>query len=147
MFPVHEGEFQGFAVGRYSPQGTSAVYVELLTRAEELLSQGHSVILDASWIDVGRRKAAQDVASRSTSSLFEVCCQVRADIAEERIVHRLSEGLDASEATPEVRRAMARAMDPWASSLVIDTTAATAEESAARALEFVSQVSPFDGST
>ena len=132
---AEEGEVPRYGLGRYTHEATAAVYSELLARAEALLAQGESVVLDASWIDARWRGAAHALASRTGSDLVELRCQARSDIAEMRIVHRLSEGLDVSEATPDVRSSMSAAMDPWVSAVVIDTTEATADESIARALE------------
>ncbi len=49
----------GFRQGRYSRAATSAVYGELLRRAELLLASGESVVLDASWIDAAMRDKAR----------------------------------------------------------------------------------------
>jgi aminoglycoside phosphotransferase family enzyme len=140
------GGVPAYRAGRYAPSVTDEVYTELLARAEGLLMQGESVILDASWIDAGWRDAARQVSGRTGSDLVELCCVVRPDIADMRIAQRLSEGLDASEATPEVRVAMGEAMDPWLSSRAVDTTGATEAESAARVLEVLtSDLRPYKG--
>jgi hypothetical protein len=101
--------------------------------------RGESVILDASWIDARWRNAAQEVSSRTRSDLVELCCLAAAEVADTRIVHRLIQDSDISEATPEVRMAMARAMDPWPSSIVIDTSDSTAEESIAQVLKVLAK--------
>ena len=111
----------GYRTGRYSPAITTKVYEELLRQAERLLESGYSVILDASWVDAGRRGAAQSVAERTSSDLVELCCDVSHEIARERIERRLAEHADLSEATPEVSAAMSLVMDPWPSATVIDT--------------------------
>jgi hypothetical protein len=139
MSPTEVGKMWGYGLGRYSPEVTATVYAELLKRAEMMLIHGESVVLDASWIDARWRDAARAVASRTESDLVELCCRARSDIAESRIVQRLSDGFDISEATPDVRIAMGEAMDPWMSSTVIDTTGATAEESNARVLEILGE--------
>jgi aminoglycoside phosphotransferase family enzyme/predicted kinase len=135
MFRTDEGDTPGFGSGRYAPEVTATVYTALLTRAEEQLMRGESVILDASWIDARCRDAARDVAHRTGGDLVELRCVVRSDIAERRMAQRHSQGIDVSEATPEVRVAMGDAMDPWSSSRIIDTTEVTEAESIARALE------------
>jgi predicted kinase len=135
MSRTTEEKGHGFGVGPYSPKATTAVYDELLTRAEDLLMRGESVILDASWIGASWRTAARDVASRTGSDLVELCCHVEADVANTRILQRLFENSDVSEATPEVRIAMEEAMDPWPSSIGIDTTGVTADVATARALD------------
>ena len=135
MFDSEEEELPGYGEGRYSPGATAAVYSELLDRTEVQLAQGESVVLDASWIDARWREAAHAIASRTASDLVELCCQARSDIAEMRLVDRLSAGLDVSEATPDVRSSMSAAMDPWASAIVVDTSKRTEDESIALVLE------------
>jgi len=108
--------------GRYGPSATDAVYGELLRRAERALGRAESVILDASWIDARRRDAAHEVAARTSSELVELCCEVAPEEADRRILRRLAGGTSESEATPEVREAMRRRMDPWESATVIDTS-------------------------
>jgi predicted kinase len=135
MFQTDEGETSGYGLGRYTQRGTDAVYTQLLERAESLLSEGESVILDASWIDARWREAAAAVASRTSSDLVELCCQARPQVAERRIMRRLHAGLDLSEATPDVRHSMSEAMDQWSSCVVVDTSDEKAEVSIARVLE------------
>ena len=135
MPPTEEEEGERrYGVGRYTPKATGAVYSDLLARAEGLLKHGESVILDASWIDGSMRMAARQLASQTDSDLVELCCHVRSDIADSRIAQRLLDNRDASEATPAVRLAMEGAMDPWPTSVEIDTSDSTVEESIARAL-------------
>ena len=144
MSPTEQGGEPGYGTGRYSADANNAIYGELLTRAEELLTRGGSVILDASWVDARWRTAAAGVAALTGSDLLELCCRARSDVADTRIVQRLLEGSDLSEATPQVRAAMARAMDPWPSSIVIDTSDAALGESVARALDVLGEDRPSD---
>ena len=120
--------------GRYGPDATDAVYGELLRQAEAALGRAKSVILDASWIDGRQREAARDVAARTSSELVELCCEVPAEEADRRILRRLAQGSSVSEATPDVREAMRRRMDPWDSATVIDTTLGETAEAVAAAL-------------
>jgi predicted kinase len=135
MFRPDEEGTPGFGVGRYAESVTTEVYTELLRRAADHLMRGASVIVDASWISANWRHAARELADRTGSEFVELCCAVRSDIAERRIAQRLSDGVDVSEATPEVRVAMGEAMDPWPTSCTIDTTGTTEAESTARAIE------------
>ncbi len=124
-----------FQAGRYSPAATALVYEEMFRRAEPLLEQGKSVVLDASWIDDAWRRAARVLADRTSSDLVELRCEVDPEEGAARIVQRLSKHADVSEATPEVSEAMRRSMDSWESAVVIDTSGKTAEEGLALALE------------
>ena len=128
---------QGYSLGRYTPAATAAVYNELLRQAQQLLMRGESVILDASWVDVKWRFAAQEVASQTESNLVQLCCYAEADVADTRIVRRTLRNRDVSEATPDVRQAMQEVMDPWPSAIVIDTTGSLVGESATRVLDIL----------
>ncbi len=125
----------GYRQGRYSPERTGAVYEEMLERARRLLEMGESVILDASWVDADRRRAARELADRTSSDLVELLCEVDPGKAATRIDRRLSERTDLSEATPEVGRQMGRSMDEWRSATPVDSSDKSPEEVLAVALE------------
>lgn len=129
----------GFERGRYSREATQTVYRALLEKGHELLVRGHSVVLDASWIDADWRGRARRVADSAKSDLIELCCVSSPGEADQRIVRRQGRHNDLSEATPEVREAMSAKMDPWPSARLIDTSGATPSESVNRALAAVGQ--------
>lgn len=108
---------------RYGAAALDAVYGEVLRRAGDALGMGEHVVLDASWLHEHRRSAARDLAQRTGALLVELRCDCPADVAEARIARRAQQGTDASEATVEVRRALASAADPWQESHRIDTAA------------------------
>jgi uncharacterized protein len=97
-----ESATAGFREGLYSTDQTEALYRHLLRRAEGLLAQGESVVLDASWTARHHRTAA-------------------AALAAQRIRDR---GATASDATAAIAAAMAATADPWPDAVVVDTTAA-----------------------
>ena len=123
--------------GHYGPDATDAVYGELLRQAERALGRADSVSLDASWIDGRQRDAAREMAARTSSELVELCCEVPPEEADRRILRRLAEGSSLSEATPDVREAMRRRMDPWGSATVVDTSRGEAVAAALAALASV----------
>ncbi len=118
----------GYGEGRYEPAATTVVYEELIRKAERSLGLGESVVLDASWVDAAWRDLARAVAVATSSDLVELHCVTTPEEADRRIVRRLAGHADISEATPEVREALARSMDPWASATVVDTTGRTPTE-------------------
>lgn len=120
--------------GDYRPTATAATYEELLHRAQALLEAGESVVLDASFVDARWRSAARAVAERTSSELVEICCQADEPVAVSRIEHRRSQGADASEATPEIRRAMSLEMDPWLTAAVVDTSSSPPDQVLAEAV-------------
>ena len=118
----------GFAEGRYSPAATRMVYEELVRKAERSLELGESVVLDASWVDAAWRDLARAAADRTASDLVEFHCVTTPEEADRRIERRLSEHADISEATPDVREALARSTDPWTSATAIATSDRTPTE-------------------
>jgi aminoglycoside phosphotransferase family enzyme/predicted kinase len=139
MSRITEERVPGYLMGDYSPAATGAVYSQLIRQAELLLESGKSVILDASWVDAAWRDAARVMADHTGSDLVELRCDVTPEEADRRIVRRLSENADASDATPKVRAAMSRSMDPWVPSAVIDTSGTKPEEAIALAMGVLSK--------
>jgi uncharacterized protein len=106
----------------YEPQITEQIYEILVQRAVRVLSQGHSVVVDAVFADESQRTAIHD-AARKLNIRF-VGFFLTADLATRlnRVGHREA---DASDATPEVAGLQEKynigAID-WA---VIDASATT----------------------
>ncbi|NNH69295.1 AAA family ATPase [Nocardia uniformis] len=107
-----------FGAGAYRPAEKARVYAELLDRARELLEQGVSVILDASWTDAAERARAADLAERTASDLVELCCECPRSLAAERIGARRPGD---SEATVAVADSLAAVADPWPSATALGT--------------------------
>jgi predicted kinase len=110
---------EAFRAGLYSPDSTERTYRELLTRAQQALQAGRSVLLDASFTDGRWRQQARDLAARTASDLVELHCAAPPDLADHRITVRTG---SASDATPAVRRQLALAADPWPEAGTVDTT-------------------------
>ncbi|MET7339357.1 gluconate kinase [Nonomuraea sp. NPDC005650] len=81
---------------------------ELLSRAERLLGQGESVVLDASWADEQYRAMAAQAADRTSSNRVSLLCTVMPQLAAPRLATR--------ETPPS-----AAAMSPWPDAIEIDT--------------------------
>lgn len=110
--------------GRYRPERRAAVYDELLARASALLERGASVVVDASWSEAERRRAARRVASVTVSDLSEIRCVVPDPVREARIALRASAPRPengASEATIEAARHLAAEADPWPEAMEVAT--------------------------
>ncbi|WP_431933189.1 AAA family ATPase [Nonomuraea jabiensis] len=99
----------GFTLLRSSdvPPG-SEVYPELVSRAERLLGQGESVILDASWADEQYRAMAAQAADRTSSNQVSLLCTIMPQLAATRLATR--------ETLPS-----AGALSPWPDAIEIDT--------------------------
>jgi aminoglycoside phosphotransferase family enzyme/predicted kinase len=102
----------GLAAGIYSSDISENVYARLDSVAEMLLTAGHNVILDASFLHVTQRSAAFDTAKR-TGSCF-VLLQTLADeaVLRTRILARQQKNNDASEAGIEVLEFQLRNREP-----------------------------------
>ena len=133
--PAHEPA--GYGEGRYTTAARSSVYDRLFARARMLLELGESVVLDASWSAEGTRRRARALALATCSELVELRCDAPPEVADGRIRVRRSQGVDPSEATPEVAEEMRCRFDPWPEAIIIDT-GTPLSTSVARALASVS---------
>lgn len=110
-----------FAAGAYDPSVTAATYDEVRRRAAELVAQGRSVVLDASWTDGAQRDAARAVAESTSSDLSELECVAPSEVAAARMRARAERGGDPSDADAGVAAAMAATADPWPEASVVRT--------------------------
>jgi aminoglycoside phosphotransferase family enzyme/predicted kinase len=96
--------------GLYAPEHTRRVYGELLARAEALLGQGESVLLDASWAARADRERAAELAERTVSDLVALRCSLPEPEAARRLAERTG---TASDADRRIAESMAADADPW----------------------------------
>ncbi len=120
--------------GIYAPAFTAAVYDELLHRADRLLREGESVVLDATWQDDDRRAKARAVAQACSAELLEVRCVLDQATAAERIRQRASTGGSVSDVTVSLSERLADRADPWHEATEL-ATSGTPEEVGARVQE------------
>ena len=90
--------------GLYSPENVTAVYDEVLRRAQLLLGTGSTVILDGTWRDARQRERARELADETSTPIVEFTCSAPLREAAARIQGRTE---SASDATPEIAAAMA----------------------------------------
>lgn len=111
------GEFRS---GLYSPEQIDAVYAEVVRRAEPLLADGHTVILDGTWQEPRHRAAAREAAERNRCRLVELACSLPLEEAAARIAGRRG---STSDATPQIAAALAAEHDDgvWEGAHRIDT--------------------------
>ena len=122
--------------GLYEPAAVAATYDEMRRRAGELLGQGVSVVLDASWTSATQRQQAVALAARGDVDLVSLRCVCDPTEAHRRILERSRTGLTgASDATVEVAELLAARADPWPHALVLDTTATPPGDLVVQALE------------
>jgi hypothetical protein len=94
----------GAGVGEdlYAADWTERTYAGLLERAEPVLASGRAALLDATFAEGSRRRAALAFAERQGAAawLVEVRCAEATALA--RLARRAREGRDASDAGPEL---------------------------------------------
>ncbi|HYM51720.1 MAG TPA: AAA family ATPase [Candidatus Limnocylindrales bacterium] len=107
--------------GLYSPESTAATYTEMLHRARTALELGESVVLDATFSSARWREEAGQMAAAVAADVVALRCVLPSNREVERRIAERLRGVDPSDASPSVARAMARSADPWPSANRIDT--------------------------
>lgn len=105
----------------YAEAESRAVHAEIFAAARQALAAGHSVVLDAVFLDPAQRQAAESAAAPYPFIGFWLAAPL--DLLRRRVAARTAEGRDASDATVDVLD-QAAAADPgpitWQ---VLDATA------------------------
>jgi len=104
-----------YADPTYSAEETASVYDALLSRAENRLDRGESVVLDATFADARFRTAAVELGAAAATEHTLVCVECDQAVAERRIRDR--DGI--SDADVDVYRQFADAFDPIETEAVI----------------------------
>lgn len=86
----------------YSAEATRRTYERLQEVAGEALAGGVSVVVDAASLLRSERDAMRALAARHGAAFRLLVCQAPLAVLQERVAKRQREGLDASDATPEV---------------------------------------------
>lgn len=123
--PLAESPGSTTWAGIYTPAAIDRTYGELLRRAERLLAQGETVVLDATWTEARRRAAARAVADRVSAEVVELRCVVDVETARRRAEARAGAGTDASDADGAVAFALAASFEPWPEAELISTASST----------------------
>jgi uncharacterized protein len=92
----------GLGRGLYAPEATEAIYADLLSDAEDVLSGGYDVIVDASF---GRRAHRQRFAERAHClgvQCLVIACEAPLEVLRARIAARSRTDKDPSDADLEV---------------------------------------------
>jgi predicted kinase len=89
------------------------VYNEMLGRAQALLADGVSTVLDGTFSMARPVEAAQQLAAESNATFLAIRCHCRPDVARLRIAHRQTAGSDASEALPEFHERQQTVREAW----------------------------------
>ncbi|MBI1732314.1 MAG: AAA family ATPase [Gammaproteobacteria bacterium] len=116
----------GVGAGIYSAAADRRTYRRLLKLANEILTAGYPVIVDATFVRGGDRAAFRELAFRRGTAFTILFCTAPMATLLERLSGRWRQGEDASEATPDVLafqsgRFEALGMDELRSTLTVDT--------------------------
>jgi hypothetical protein len=96
--------------GLYDLDHTRRAYAELLRRARELLSNGESVVLDASWTSAEFRSNAVGIAAGTQAELIQAECWVPPETRRSRLAQRQN---SISDADPIIADRMAMDATIW----------------------------------
>ena len=87
-----EHRFEGFGGGIYSEEFSRKTYDEMFAQARELLSQGQSVILDASFKKRQDRLQARSLAEKVKADFAVIECLLTEETVKNRLEQRLKDG-------------------------------------------------------
>lgn len=121
--------------GLYAPENVETVYAAVLRLAHLRLCEGHTVVLDGTWNDPGRRERFRVLAAESVAAITELVCVAPTDATLARIETRTA---TTSQVTPEIAAALAGRGGEWPPGSSIDTTRDLAE-SVAEALDRINR--------
>jgi aminoglycoside phosphotransferase family enzyme/predicted kinase len=114
-----------YGAGNYRPDLRHRVYDELFRRAEELLANGESVVLDGTFLTSCLRNRAYNLAAQHGAVSLHVLCSCPREIAYSRIQSRQEAGHSESEARSELYDLQAQDLEPLRAdepAITIDTT-------------------------
>ncbi len=87
--PVTEHRFEEFDSGIYSPQFSRVTYDKMFSKAKDILSDGGSVIIDASFIKAEERLKAKRLAEEMGADFFIIECTLDEESIKQRLAQRL----------------------------------------------------------
>jgi len=109
--PLTEHRFEGFDGGIYSAELSRKTYDKMFSGAGDILSDGGSVILDASFIKAEERLKAKRLAEETGADFFIIECRLDEENIKKRLAWRLKRG-SISDGRWEIYRPQKEAFDP-----------------------------------
>ena len=120
-------QVESYGSGRYSPENRQRVYEEMFQRANKLLREQRSAVLDGTFLSAALRQRAVELASACGAHSLILRCDCPADLAKSRIEQRKTGNAERvlSEARADLYDIQAREEEPDAAgyySVRIDST-------------------------
>jgi len=94
--------------GIYSNAAGDLTYARLRDLARTVLASGHTTIVDASFLQAGRRTPFMELAAKLGIPYLWLCCEAPAAVLRQRVSDRSGRGDDPSDAGPAVLAAQLR---------------------------------------
>ena len=98
--------------GLYSAELTRQTYAHLHQQALSALQAGYPVVIDAAYLMREQRQQAAEAAQSSGVPLLILDCQAPDEVVAQWLIKRRAEGVDPSDATPEVVAAQRASRQP-----------------------------------
>jgi hypothetical protein len=109
--PTTEHRFEEFDTGIYSAEFSGKTYDKMFSQTKDILTEGSSVIIDASFIKGGERLKAKRLAEKWGADFFIVECSLDEKTIKQRLARRLEE-VSTSDGRWEIYPSQKRAFDP-----------------------------------
>ena len=90
--PLTQHRFEKFDSGIYSADFTRKTYDTMFSEAKNVLNEGGSVILDASFMKAEERLKAKELAGETGADFFIIECRIDEESIKQRLAQRLKEG-------------------------------------------------------
>jgi uncharacterized protein len=110
--PLTEHHFNEMESGIYSQEFTRLTYNTLFEEAEKILTQGDSVILDASFIKVKERNRAFNIARDTKSDFFILECRLDEVNTRRRLAKRVTNNKSVSDGRWEIYEPQKKKFEP-----------------------------------
>lgn len=109
--PITEHRFEEFDTGIYLAEFSKKTYDRMFSEAKDILTEGGSVILDASFIKVEERLKAKELAKETNADFLIIECTLDEASIKKRLAQRLEQGT-ISDGRWEIYQPQKRAFDP-----------------------------------
>jgi aminoglycoside phosphotransferase family enzyme/predicted kinase len=140
--PITEHRFEKFDSGIYSPESSRKTYDKMFSEAKHVLSDGGSVILDASFIKAEQRLKAKRLAEEMGADFFIIECTLDEESIKQRLAQR-REQETTSDGRWEIYQPQKKVFEPVVEELpqkhVIIDTSKPVGENIRQILEFLSR--------